>query len=467
MMVFIFLCAFHVSVFAVTEQDITDSVLKNFPLIEQASMKFEATAGEVTEARGNFDHKLKFKSRNKIEDKYDNQYFETILHKQTPYKGLELFAGHRQGTGTFAPYDGKYATSSAGEIFAGLALPLLRSFQTDEARLAYDLSQLRKNLAEAELELKKNIYLHKGLSLYYKWLYTNQKLQIRESVLKIAEERQKMLEKKFAAGDIEKLKLTDNLRSIMKRNDELEKARIEWQQTRTLLELYYRDEKGKSIILGRDVFPTPDIRRVARFNENPEILPQLRIIESEVKMKMSEIKFAEQSRLPGLQVELLGAKELSPNQPYDPDRIQVGVSFDLPLENRKAEGKTVSSEYEYRALLKEKEYFLQSMRQQLTYANDAIEMTQKRWELTTNEFETTKSLARAERIKWNQGASDLYIVTLREQDAAEAEIKRWDVWYEYHQYLLDAKLYSGNLVTRMITSNFFINFDTVLLSSLK
>lgn len=436
--------------FAVTEADITRSVMKHFPLIEQASLKYEATRGEQDEARGAFDHKIKFKSRNNVEDVYDNQYFETILERQTPYKGLIVFAGHRQGTGTFAAYDGKYATSSAGEIFAGLALPLLRNFQTDETRLSLELANLRKSIAKAELELKQNIYLHKGLSLYYKWLYANQKLLIRETVLKIAEDRQAMLEKKYAAGDIERLKLTDNQRSIAKRKDELEKARVEWQQSRTLLELYYRNEEGKTQELGNNVYPPSDVLPVSKDLFIPGLLPQIKMIDQELNMKRAERTFARQSQLPGLNVELIGAKELSPNQPYDPDRIQVGVSFDLPLENRKAEGKTVASEYKYRALEKEKDYFLQNINQQLTYVQNAIEITRKRWELTSSEFEKTTDLAKAERIRWNQGASDLYIVGLREQDAAEADIKRWEIWYEYHQHILDARLYSGKLVTGSI-----------------
>lgn len=189
-MIFLLPLIFSASVSAVTEEEISASILKHFPLVEQASLKYEASRGEVEAARGAFDHKLTFKSRNRIEDKYENQYFESTIERQTAMGGLSLIAGHRQGLGNFPAYDGKYETSSAGEIFAGIALPVLRNFQTDEMRLNLKLAKLRKTIAKAELNLKQNIYLHKGLSLYYKWLFANQKLKIRESVLKIAEERQ-------------------------------------------------------------------------------------------------------------------------------------------------------------------------------------------------------------------------------------------------------------------------------------
>lgn len=446
MIAFILLLLFVPVSYGISEEEVTKSILQHFPLIEETFLKYEASREELSSARGSFDHKLVFKSRNKIEDKYDNQYFEAYLQRQTPYYGLGLVAGHRQGAGTFAPYDGKYATSGAGEMFAGLTFPLLRGFLTDEARFNLELGQIEMSIKKAELELKKNLYVHKGLSLYYKWLYANKKMKIRKDVLKLAEERQSMLQKKFEAGDIERLKLTDNQRSITKRKDELEKTRLEWQETKNQFELYYRDTKGLPVILGSEVLPEEKISSIPVLI-NESVLPQLNIIEQEINLKKVERDFHKQSKLPGLNVEVLGAKELSSNEPYDPTRLEVAVKFDFPLENRKAKGKTVASEYKYLALLKQRDYTLQSIRQQINFLQEALTTSKLRWEITSDEFRMTSTLADAERKRWQQGASDLYIVGLREQDMAEADIKRWSSWYEFHQYLLDAKLYSGKLIT--------------------
>ncbi len=434
--------------FAISEEEITRSVLAHFPLIEQAELKYEASRAEVEAAQGAFDHKLTFKTRNRIEDKYENQYFETTIERQTRYQGLSLIAGHRSGQGIFPAYDGKYKTSSAGEIFAGIALPVLRNFQSDEFRLNIELAKLQKGIAQAEIELKQNIYIHKALSLYYKWLFANQKLKIRQSILKIAEERQVMLEKKFAAGDVEKLKLIDNQRSIDKRRDELAKARIDWQSSRTQLELYYRDDQGASISLDQELLPQDDIRAVSPTILTADLLPQLRIIDQEIRMRTAERKFFDQSQLPGLNLELIGSRELSGNVPWDPSTLQVGLKFDMPFENRKAEGKTTAAEYKFRALLREKDFMVQQLRQQLNFSYDALQATRGRWEVTSSEFEKSVKIADAERTRWGQGASDLFILALREQDAADVDVKRWDVWYEYHQLLIDTRLFSGKMIPR-------------------
>ena len=98
---------FSGTVFALSEEELTQSILKNFPLIEEASLKAKASTAEVEASKGAFDHKLTFKSRNRIEDKYENQFIETTLERQTALGGLGLVVGHRQGIGVFPAYDGK------------------------------------------------------------------------------------------------------------------------------------------------------------------------------------------------------------------------------------------------------------------------------------------------------------------------------------------------------------------------
>lgn len=433
------------SAFAVTENDVANAVLKNFPLIEQAQLKLDASRGNVTAAQGAFDHKVTFKTRNRIEDRYENHYFEGVIERQTGLGGLSLFAGHRQGTGRFAAYEGKYDTSSAGEVFAGITLPVLRNFQTDEMRTGLLMAKLDKNISYLELDLKKNIYLHKALSLFYKWVVANQKVKIREEVLKIAEERQSMLEKKFNAGDIDRLKLTDNKRSIDKRKSELLEAKIELNDYQTNLSLYYRDSSGNPIMISEVLFPEATLPRYTPVIFSRDALPQLSIIEQELQKQEAERKLYKQSQLPGLNVEFLGARETSGNVPYDPERLQLGVKFDLPIENRKAEGKTSASEYKFQALQKERDFMFQELSRLFRFSEDAVQVSKSRWEITNSEYEKTIELAKAERTRWTQGASDLYIVNLREQDTAEADIKRWSAWFEYHQYHLDARLFSGTL----------------------
>ena len=442
--VFLFVLNAH----ALTEQEVTKSVLTHFSLIQEAELKAASAKGELTAAEGSFDHKLIFKSRNRIEDKYDNQYFETTIERQTGLSGISLVAGHRQGVGTFPAYDGKYETSAAGEIFAGLSFPILRNRKTDEFRTNLKIKQIEKKQAELEVNLKKMVYLHKALSLYYKWILETQKLKINKNIFELAIKRHDMLDRKFKAGDIEQIKVTDNQRAIDKRRGDILKSEIELNKIRAALAVFLWDEQGKPMMLSTESSPEFILQK----NETPLLSndisqnPQIKILELEREKLKAESIFFDQAKLPGLSLDVLGAKELSPNEPYDPERLQVGVKFDLPFENRKAEGKSVAYNYKVLAVEKNRQYLETELFQQLDFFIKASSDSKRRWEITTKEFESTIKMAEAERNRWNQGASDLFIINLREQDIADVEMRRWTALYDFHQYHLDARLFSGRIL---------------------
>ncbi len=437
---------------ALTERQVVNSVLLHFPLIQEAEFKAKSSEGELTASEGAFDHKLIFKSRNRVEDKYDNQYFETSIERQTAFGGTSLVAGHRQGRGAFPSYDGKYKTSGAGEIFAGLSLPILRNFSTDEFRTNLRIRQIENKQAVLQLKLKKLITVHKALTLYYKWVLESQKLKINKEIYELAILRHSMVEKRFQAGDLEQIKVVDNLRAIDKRNSEVLKNEIELNKIRAEFSLYVRDSVGVPQVLSEETSSELILKNPDNSLLDPSSItanPQLEILKLENEKLSSELSFLDQSKLPGLNLELLGARELSPNAAYDPQSLQFGLKFDFPLENRKAEGKSVSYFYKVRAMEKQKIYLEQELFQQFNFYREASSRSRQRWEMASREFENTKKMAEAEKSKWAQGASDLFIVNLREQDVADVEIRRWSALYDYHQYMIDAKLFSATLPTSL------------------
>jgi outer membrane protein TolC len=435
----------------ITESQVLNSTLKNFPLILESEMKFLAADSELESNRGAFDHKLKFKTRNKIEDIYNNQYLETFIERQTPYYGIGLIAGHRQGSGKFAEYDGFYRTSTAGEIFGGLTIPLLRNFALDQQRLDLKIGHLEKAIAEYELHSKRLITVHKALSSYYKWILATKKLQIRKNILKLAKDRHEMILKRVKAGDLERLKLKDNQRTIDKRMDDVLKSEIELKEAINKLSLFLRDDKGVSIIVQETQIPQEPLihKQIVNREINLNELPQIQILNAQLSMMKEQNKFYQSQKLPGLNFDVLGSKELSSNVPYDSSAMKVGVMFDFPLENRKAEGKSVATEYKQRALEKQKDYISQEFDRNYDYSIFGMKESLTRLEIVSREHENSVVMAEAERKKWLQGDSDLFIFNLREQDVAEAEIKKWSTLLESQQFYVDALLFSGTLINSL------------------
>lgn len=350
--------------------------------------------------------------------------------------------------GHFPTYDGKYRTSGAGEIFAGLSVPLLRNLQTDEFRTNLKLKQIEVKQAEVQMNLKKMIYLHKALTSYYKWILETQKLKINKNILDLAIARHDMIQRKFEAGDIERIKVTDNQRAIDKRNGDIIKNEIDLSRVRAELSIFLRDENGNPLAISHETNPEFILQKNETISFTTDISrnPQLEVLSLEKEKLKLESLFFDQSRLPGLNFELLGAKELSQNDPYDPQSLQVAVKFDFPLENRKAEGKTIAYEYKLKAIDKNIQLLESELFQQLSFFIKASSDSKNRWKVTTNEYDGAKKMADAEKKRWAQGASDLFIINLREQDVADVDIRRWTALYDYHQYHLDARLFSGKIL---------------------
>jgi hypothetical protein len=137
---------------------------------------------------------------------------------------------------------------------------------------------------------------------------------------------------------------------------------------------------------------------------------------------------------------------MSGNLPYDPQSLQVGFKFDLPFENRKAEGKSVATLYKAKAVDRQRVFTLQELNRFYDISLQSIDIGIRRWEIINREFDNTLMMANAEKKRWLQGAADLFIVNLREQDTADADVRRWTTLYDYFQSILDAKLYSATLL---------------------
>lgn len=85
-------------------------------------------------------------------------------------------------------------------------------------------------------------------------------------------------------------------------------------------------------------------------------------------------------------------------------------------------------------------------------AQEAQIIAEKNWKTLSSEVEGSTKMALAEKSRWVQGAADLFTVNLREQDVADADIRRWSALYEHHQSRIDGELFAGTILTRFSAS---------------
>ena len=420
---------------------------QRMPLILEAQEKARAAGANLESAEGAFDHKLKIKTLNQFEDKYDNQLWDARLERQTPFSGVKFFLGQRQGTGTYPSYDGKYQTSSIGELFAGVDVPLLRDRAMDQPRLERERARQQATQAKIEVQQKTLEVLLKTGQSYWKWVVSGQKLRIVKSWTDMAIQRQEMLEKKVAAGDTSAIKLVDNRRSLSKRRAELVKASREFELATQELALYTGaesyalDDVPASFNLSTDRTHVPPSTVAAQ-------LPPFRIIQAQRELLSQERKFADALRLPELRLGLEGARDLGvlPASQSDPDQLRASLRIEIPLENRKAEGKVDEVRAKLNALTKREEWLQREWRNRLDQNRVSLETTRAQLELQELEVADAERMAKAELKRLQQGDSDVFFVNVREQDEADARLRLLETKSLHELMVLERRSLDGDLL---------------------
>lgn len=417
------------------------------PLILEAQEKRRAAQAELQASDGAFDTKIKAKTMNQFENKYDNQQWEARLEQQTSFQGLSLYAGQRQGTGLYPVYDQKLETSSVGELFAGVDIPLLRNRDMDEPRLAREQARASSSMADIEWQQKSLDIAVKTGETYWKWVASGQKLRILEDWVRIAEDRQDLLQKKVKLGDVSAITLTDNERSLSKRQAELVKVRREFTSLAEELALYI----GSSS-LGLERVPLELELSTDKTDQPPltqrDSLPAFRWIKVQQQLLRQEERFARALRLPQLNLALEGARDMGrlPNTQTDPDHLRAGLFLEIPIENNKGRGKVAQVDAKLRALQHRTTWLEREWQTRLEQNKIALNTTRQQLELQNREVDAASKMARAEVRRLQQGDSDVFILNLREQDEADARIRLVETKSLHEMMVLERQSLDGELL---------------------
>lgn len=430
---------------ASTNWDIVQKqVLENLPKLISSEKKIEAQEGTVQSMQGQFDNKIKAKTQNRFENKYDNQFHDVQLSKQNKLLGSRLFLGHRQGTGLFPVYDQKYETTSVGEIYAGINLPLLRDLITDEYRTNYEVQRLELKIREQQWRMDAMEVLMQAFAKYTKWIETASKLKIYRDLYETAEQRQTLFEKRHKAGDIEKIKLSDNQRSLSKRKAELLNAELNWKNATLDLANYYPSAKQIDL---KEIPDTSTLNLMANTNKtNKESLPQFEIIKFEKNQMEQKVRYYQSQALPELSLTVEGARDIGRHRfDRDPDQLRLGLQIEIPIENNKARGGITESRMKKKAIDYQLEWLNRLWDNQVNSLNNDIKISTDSLRELETVVENSEKMSNAERTRLKEGDGDLFVVNIREQDEAEARIKFLETKMSLQRSIYTRRLVGGEL----------------------
>lgn len=435
---------------ALSLEKVLKSVDTHYPLILSAFQEVEKSKGELKSAQGGFDTLLK-SNYYSSSGHYQNKRMETLIEQPTSLWGTRLISGYRWGDGNFASYDEDAKTPPKGEVKVGIEIPLLRGGSIDERRAKIAAGEKGLSAAESYWRAQK-LEAHRWASLrFYDWIGTGEKLRIAQKLLDLAKKRDEMMTHRVQKGDAAQIEQTDNRRSVLSRESTLIAARRSFDKSALDLSLYYRDEQGQPLVPSEMEFPEktllkPDPKAISEMEKKiteqssrlKSILrehPELKRIEALKEQNEVQGLLAKNTILPKLDAEITMTEGLQSDIGVETSArdYKAGLKLEFPLLLRSGRGRFEAVSAQGLRLKKQYEITFDRLHIVLQDSLQAMETALQRISQIKEEIELALQVEHAERMKFQQGDSNILTINLRENTTADAKIRAIDALIDYYR----------------------------------
>ena len=425
--------ATHVSAATLALDEVLDSSLRHFPQVLAAVEKTAAQAGKVLAAEGTFDLRLENQTYSRATGFYDGKIVDSKLVKPLPQFNTKLYGGYRISDGDFPTYEDEFFTNGGGEFKIGAVFSLLRDRDIDDRRFALRDSSLALTQTELEQRLTQIKVQHQAANAYIKWLAAGKGLDIYRGLLELAEARQRGLEDRVADGDLARVYLNENQQYILKRRGKVTEAERQLANYANRLALYLRDQNGvpRRPAVAEIPGTWPDLGTLDPVELEATIAatrrgrPEFGIVEADLERERNRLALGENALRTRVDLNLEASQDLGGGS-YTREETDAVVRLDItvPLERRTGRGKVA----EARANVSRLEHERQLLNEQIdlevrNIAND-INAAERFLDLAGQEVDQAGILEEAERVRFDDGASDFFVVNLREESTADARVRR-------------------------------------------
>lgn len=427
-------------------QTVIDSVQAVLPTLIAAERERDAANAELLAAQGGFDPALRARGSILALGYYRYGTVDVFVEQPTPLWGASLFAGYRfggplvQGSPGIPDYYGNMQTNSAGEIRAGINIPLLRNGPIDRRRTQIQQRSQGVRIAEADLERARIDATRMATIRYWEWVAAGRKLVVARDLLRIATERNTGLSVRAEAGDLPRYEAQDNERTVLLRQALVVAGEQSLQRAAIELSLYYRDREGRPLVpdaaLLPDALPLPDAALTASAADPSqetyalEHRPELRRLEAQRAQARLELDLAQNQLLPQLDVIAQVSQDFGSSfSMYDTrgrTELSAGVAIEVPIVMRQQIGRLRAAEAALARIEAQRAFARDRVLADVRDAVAQLRAALQRTEMATREVQVAMQVEQAERERFRQGDSNIFLVNQREQARAEAEQRRID-----------------------------------------
>lgn len=428
------------------------NVLENNPIAKRAENIKEFGELQYKAAKGNFDPSINGSYENKH---FNGSNYYSILNagaKLPLYTAQNLKFGYEYGVGS--NINPEQYTSSYGLPYVGLEVGLLQGMFIDYRRAEVLKSREYVQYYSAEKNIQLNGLLFESSLKYFDWLFSLRQLSLNNYFLDLARQRLIGIESLAIIGEraamdtieaavLYQSRLLDFQNSQIentKQNNDL--ASFNWQTSANDFTTFYKAsdtleyyfEKAKSGIVKRlyqDSFSNPIIDKYSSFQS---------ILQIDNRLKRELIK-------PKLDINynLLSNNPNSVSPVYSQNNYKWGLDLSFPLFLRKARNEykmsrinTQNNAFELSNKSNELNYKINALKQTISLIAEQLQNAER-------SARYNKQLVEAEKLKFDNGESSLFILNARENKWLESELKLTEYKLKFIKTVLNITYLKGSL----------------------
>lgn len=417
-------------------EEVLRSSALTFPSILEAFEREAAARGDQLSADGAFDLMLKGEAFDRMTGFYNGGFAKAEARQALRPFGADVFASYRVSDGTFPIYENINFTNALGEIKVGAMFSLLRGSRIDQRRFAIEDTRIAAGQASIDVLLVQLNVQHEALRAYWRWVAAGEEIRVFEELLEIAEARQVGLTRQVKEGAAARIALTENEQNLLRRRTLLEESRRNFETASNALSFFLRGASGRMIVPRREQLPP--LERIGALPETDELLalprnevlerrPELRTLRLATERATNRIELRRNDLLPSLEGRVEVSKDFGQigagGPSFDSTDTVVGLTFSVPLQRRAARGRLQRAEAELRELELRERRIADQIEVEIDNILATLSAAVRLASLAQDEVRQATTMVQAERTRFRLGAGDFFLVNLREEAAADAQVR--------------------------------------------
>lgn len=438
-----------------TPETVLDASSASAPDILARLAEIRAAQGGALSAQGAFDVIFSADGFSRVTGFWDGSILNTDVRRNIGAFNGTIYGGYKISDGSFPIYEDINFTNTGGEFKIGAFFSLLRDREIDPRRFGVLDADIAARQARLDFWLTSIGIQRQALISYWRWVALGRQWQVYQDLLDIALRREAGLIRQVERGALPEIAVTENRQNITRRQILVAQAQRDFAAAANQLSFYLRDAAGAPIVPEPQFLPPADpiavdSAQIARdwalveTTTVPDALarrPELAGLRLALQRAKNTIALSKNELKPRLDVNFEVSRDVGAvaegGISRDSTDTIIAFKFSVPFQQRGAIGKLAKAEAERDALIQRQRRLADQIEIELRNILVELEAAGELVDLAAQDVVQSDTMTNAERRRFEIGASDFFVVNVREETAADARIR-------YHFAELQARIALAN-----------------------